>query len=148
MSKIQTGAPTCQVCAYFAVLCDRYAFRSKDVHASPLIFALSVACMIPDLPDCEVWLKEGPLAGLAHLFTLGTKPYHSVHCLPCVALQCTKRGPNASEGHDGRRLNQQNLYLLLITFAKCQPDTPLCHSARMSHCRRYHRHQPTPPLNL
>ena len=54
MSKIQTGAPTCQVCAYFAVLCDRYAFRSKDVHASPLIFALSVACMIPDLPDCEV----------------------------------------------------------------------------------------------
>ena len=108
---------------YFAVLCDRYAFRSKDVHASPLIFALSVACMIPDLPDCEVWLKEGPLAGLAHLFTLGTKPYHSVHCLPCVALQCTKRGPNASEGHDGRRLNQQNLYLLLITFAKCHPDT-------------------------
>ena len=41
--------------------------------------------------------------------------------LCCCSARCA--GPTPQRGHDGRRLNQQNLYLLLITFAKCHPDT-------------------------
>ena len=79
---------------YYNTLCP--AFRSNTC----LPAYLCPCAWFPTYP-VGMRLKEGPLAGLAHLFTLGTKPnlcFEPRPVLPRVRLQCTMRGPNASEG--------------------------------------------------
>ena len=114
--------------------------RQLDSNAMLVLSAYLRPCMILVLPARDV-TERRPLAGLAHLFTLATKPNLCFErccpvlwCCCCSALLCSAAvllcccsarcaGPTPQRGHDGRRLNQQNLYLLLITFAKCHPDT-------------------------
>ena len=82
-----------------------------------------------------MWLKEGlwrdwPIyshwpQNLISVLNAAARCCAAAAVLCCGAVCCSARcaGPTPQRGHDGRRLNQQNLYLLLITFAKCHPDT-------------------------
>ena len=97
--------------------------HSEATHASPLIFALAHDSRLTRL-GCD-WKKalwrDWPIY-LHWAQNLISVLNRVLFCRVCV---CSARceGPTPQRGHDGRRLNQQNLYLLLITFAKCQPDT-------------------------